>query len=351
MTEPTLDLWRRLYDLADRIWNMAPWQWMQENQLFAVRDPEDPHRLGFVSVMGAAGEFPAVSVYLGREALWDFRQVILRPGEIPMEEVSRRLMLIPQLMLSYASQDELAPQDLKLMSRLGLPTRGKALPAFRSHRPAYFPWFLEADEARFLALVLEQLLAVAPLLQSGELALRPEDHPKYYIRQQVEDESGETHWQGVWEKVEPPPLRRVRFSLPESLVDEIAALPQGEDILEVQMELALELGPIQNAPDQRPFFPYLFMSVQVTGRPQIVEARLVEPAEAPQLAESFARLLLGTFHKLGRRPREERMAPRAPYVQVAQWLSGLTDFRVRVEPLEYLPDAWAFLNQSMRDAQ
>ncbi len=338
----SLDLWRRLYDLAERIWRMKPWGWMREAQLFAVRDPEDPQRLGFVSVMGAGGEFPAISVYLGREALLDFRQVVLHPEEVPLEEAARRLMLIPQLMLTFARPDELASPDLEVMQQLGVATDREVLPAFRSQHPAHYLWFLEEDEARFLAVALEQTLEVAPLVREGQLHLHPDDHPRYYVRT-MQDADGGRQWVGVWEKIEPPPLRRVRFSLPETLIEEAAALPQGEDVLEVQMELAVEIGPLQDQPQQRPYFPYLFVSVHLAQQPQIVDAQLVRPDTPSRLAESFARLLLKTLHQLGRRPREVRMAPRAHYVQVAQWLSAPLNFRVRVEPLEALPGAWAFL--------
>lgn len=344
MSEPTLDQWRHLYGLAVRIWDLKPWDWLLEHQVFAVRDPEDPNRLGFVSVMGAASEFPAVIAYLGQEALWNFRRLTLHPENFSMEEVSRQLLLLRQIMLSFEQPTALAPEDRDRMARLEVDWQGELYPVFRSSVPAYLPWFLEADEARFLALVLEQTLEVAPLVQCGEITLRPDDHPRYYIRILVEDEDG-VRWEGRWEKVEPPPLRRVRFSLPEAEVEKAGTLPQREDtLLEVQMELAPALGPIQNQPGERPFFPYFFMAVWMGGKqPQVAHVRLIQPAEAPQLAESFAHLLLETFHKIGERPREVRMAPRAHYVQVAQWLSGLLDFRVRVEPLTYLPETWDFV--------
>ena len=53
-TEPTLDNWRRLYDLAGEIKRLAPWRWMGEDDLFAVQDP-DTGKTGFVSIMGRGG--------------------------------------------------------------------------------------------------------------------------------------------------------------------------------------------------------------------------------------------------------------------------------------------------------
>lgn len=38
--EPTLDQWRDLYDAATALPDLAPWRWMADEDLFAVRDPE-----------------------------------------------------------------------------------------------------------------------------------------------------------------------------------------------------------------------------------------------------------------------------------------------------------------------
>ena len=45
--------WRPRYEAADHIKELAPWQWMQESDIFGVQDPETGE-FGFVSVMGQA---------------------------------------------------------------------------------------------------------------------------------------------------------------------------------------------------------------------------------------------------------------------------------------------------------
>ena len=47
--------WRRLYEAAIRVKELAPSEWMFEDAVFGVQDPETG-KLGFVSVMGQVGE-------------------------------------------------------------------------------------------------------------------------------------------------------------------------------------------------------------------------------------------------------------------------------------------------------
>ena len=53
-TTPTLGEYRRLYEAAIALKQKAPWEWMQEDEIFGVRNPET-HEIGYVSIMGALG--------------------------------------------------------------------------------------------------------------------------------------------------------------------------------------------------------------------------------------------------------------------------------------------------------
>jgi hypothetical protein len=53
---------------------------------------------------------------------------------------------------------------------------------FRSYRPSFFPWFLEAGEARFLSVALEQLSDVAPRFREDPSLLEPSGGESYLLR-------------------------------------------------------------------------------------------------------------------------------------------------------------------------
>ena len=61
-SDPSPEESKKLYEMADRLKELAPWEWMDESQIFGVKNPETGE-IGFVSIMGMAGEHFAVSVY------------------------------------------------------------------------------------------------------------------------------------------------------------------------------------------------------------------------------------------------------------------------------------------------
>jgi len=63
---PTLNEWRKLYQAAIRIKEIAPWEWMTETDIFGVQDPETDE-ISFVSIMGMLGEHLSLAVYRGGE--------------------------------------------------------------------------------------------------------------------------------------------------------------------------------------------------------------------------------------------------------------------------------------------
>jgi hypothetical protein len=174
----TNETWRQLYKLAEEIRKLGPWQWMRESEVFGVEDAAtgDVH---FVSVMGAEGLHFAVSAYPGIEALYR----ILTIDDEEIYEYPERLLEIPQIQLSFEDRKHLADHAYKKIRSLGLRYRGQnAWPQFRSFRPGYAPWGLQADEMRVMAAVLNQLLEMAPRARSNPDLLAFDDFETFLVR-------------------------------------------------------------------------------------------------------------------------------------------------------------------------
>src|ERR1051326_2102479 len=91
---------RTLFALAARVKELAPWEWMDESEVFGVQNPEKGG-LGFVSVMGMAGQHLAVAVYVGAEGLYGVlnfasQETITNPDQ---------LLDIPQLQASFENRE------------------------------------------------------------------------------------------------------------------------------------------------------------------------------------------------------------------------------------------------------
>ena len=219
---PSLEEWRRLYEASVAVKALAPWEWMTEDIIFGVQSP-DTDQIGFVSVMGMLGEHFAIAVYLGAKGLYGFWAVEAEAeGDYP-----EHILEIPQLQASWEDRNTLRPEDRAIIKELGLKFRGRnEWPMFRSYRPGYAPWFLEAEEARFLADVLEQALDVIERLDKDQTLLELEDEESYLVRV--------PHRQGssvVWEdrtvRVPPPDPAAIRMVMNVELLEALKSWPQG----------------------------------------------------------------------------------------------------------------------------
>jgi hypothetical protein len=99
--EPSLDQWRLLYDLAAKVYALAPWEYMEETDLLGVTDPVSGET-NFVSVMGALGEHLALALYLGKPGLRGFWDMTRQPSTSD----PGLLLETPQLQLTFEDRQE-----------------------------------------------------------------------------------------------------------------------------------------------------------------------------------------------------------------------------------------------------
>ena len=152
--------YRELCGVARYIQQNATWEYMQETNIFGVQDPET-NELGFVSVMGALGDYKAVVVYRCVEGLNGWRQFNDLLSEDPdSEEVRVVYRNTSQIHLSFEDSTSLEEFDREVIKN-SLSKFPEEKPQFRSQWPGYFPWFLTRAEARFLINVLTQTTRVA----------------------------------------------------------------------------------------------------------------------------------------------------------------------------------------------
>ncbi len=252
-TQPTLDEWRALYAAADQIKALAPWEWMFENQVFGVQDPLD-HTLGFISVMGTLGEHFAVAVYLGSKGLSGFMAMQNAGPNISPEMV----LEVPQLQASFESRDDLEKEDREVMKQLGLKYRGaNNWPMFRSYRPGFFPWMINADEARLLTLALQQLLDVAPRLRQNPGMIHQAGSANFLIRK-ARQESGRFVWEDHFEPLPPPAPTEIPIPIEKHHLDAL----EGARIIENVLQVDLFMLPMPTREKgERPYFPYQLLIV------------------------------------------------------------------------------------------
>jgi hypothetical protein len=155
---PSLQEWHALYRAAIDFWQIQPWHWVDDTDLFGVKNPEDGE-IGYCCVVGALGEFLGLVVYLGTEGLESYLKI--QASESPEEDL---LSMAKCLVASFEDRRLIQKADHEVIKRLGLKFRGtKSWPLFRSYNPGYYPWYLNQPQVGFLTHALRQ----APMLASG----------------------------------------------------------------------------------------------------------------------------------------------------------------------------------------
>ena len=150
---------KRLYAAAESFYKLAPWDWVDEDRIFGVKNPQTGVT-DYCSVLGGLGEVFALVVYEGREGLDGYLKFLsgeLRETGPHISEHQRALMA------SFENRRDLAPEDLAELQSLKLKFRGNnTWPLFRHYFPGYVPWFLTPAQVRVLTTCLEQALNVLP---------------------------------------------------------------------------------------------------------------------------------------------------------------------------------------------
>lgn len=313
MNTPTLDEWRRLYDLAIQVKSLAPWQWMTEADLFGVQNPETKE-LGFVSVMGMVEEHFAIGVYRGAEGLYrllDFAQAA--PFVEPME-----LFQIPQLQLSFEDREMLEAEDRAVIQQLGLKFRGRqAWPLFRDYRPGLAPWFVDRADARFIGFALEQLLEVAPQVKDHPNWLDQGDDERYLVR--VPKKQQRTWvWTDQVKRIRPPKPTPIEVMMDTELLAAVKKLPKGK----YQVEVDCFLLPTPIGPKGiRPYYPYMLLVVDAQAG-VVMGFEMLEPKPSVDAMWGMVPLtLIQQLASTGRLPQEIRVG--MPLLMAL--LKGITD--------------------------
>jgi hypothetical protein len=330
---PSLEQWKRLYELMNEVKGLAPWNFMLETDLFGIRFP-GTDELSFVSIMGNLGEHLSVAVYLGRkgfEGFWSMQQA--------GDDFSLDLILqTPHLQASLEDREILTSEDRKIINGFNLKYRGRQTwPQFRSYRPGCFPWYLEKDEAQMLITVLEQVLDVGPRFEDNpDLLESPEPDEKFLVR--VLEES---RWVDKRQEIKFSPEPPIRLMMNMEALARLKTMPKQNNIVEIDVQMMEEA--VRDKGFDRPFFPFLFLAAEKKSR-MILGVNLLTPF--PSLDEMWGGLPAQVIEILADSLLPKEVQTRNP--MVALLLSTLEkDLGIKVKLVTHLP-AVEFAQQELK---
>ncbi|HEY2382021.1 MAG TPA: hypothetical protein VGK48_12650 [Terriglobia bacterium] len=319
--------WLDLYNLAGRVRKMAPWDWMDEIDIFGVQahPGRDPF---FISVMGAGGEHFAMAMYPDIGALsqlWALREVQYVEPEMVLE--------IPQTQLSFEDREYLQEDDRNLLKRLGLKFKGaKAWPQFRTYRGGFSPWLPSLEELEPFRVALEQSLEVAPRLQEHPELIHPEDPASYLVR--TADPNGK--WRDEFRKIQLTPIRRVRSMPDAGQVRRGRAMPKGEGRLEV--DFFMIPTPVLTGKEHT-FYPYVLLLVESKQGLVVGQQLLSVETTVDDMLHRVPEGLLAQFERIGNRPSTLVVRPGRMENLLRPWCESLGIKLMVHEHLQHLDEA------------
>lgn len=293
---PSMEEWKRLYEAAIRFRELAPWNWMFEDQMFAVVNPEDGEA-GYCSVMGASGEFLAMAVYPGDEGLLSYermkRQSSHSADDGPSAPADPDVYLDQKtLMASFEASEDVDKRDRQVFKELGLRFRGKqAWPVLRSYEPGCVPWFLTAKQCRLLTHALEQAMVVVQRVKGNPDLL--DERPGCILTRTTGNDGDAAEWVDQWpawpylEEELDAESEHPYVEVDEMRLKRIMRAGKSSGAWEVDISYA----PFSIFEGERPYFPRLMLCVH-HGSGMILAAHPAEQsAEPSEFVEQFVRVM------------------------------------------------------------
>lgn len=159
MAVPTEAAYREAYAFARRLFDLAPWTFMCERQVLAVRPKSG--RTRFVMVMGEMGEHRAVSVYPDYP---NCASLMLMPPERDESTLMDIMFSLSQLQLAFVSKAALFEGEREAIAASGAAFKNGRWPNLQSFVPGYLPARMGAGE---LAVYMEYVTALTEFLAAG----------------------------------------------------------------------------------------------------------------------------------------------------------------------------------------
>jgi hypothetical protein len=316
------DLLKQLYDAARGFREIECWNWMWDSDLFGVQNPVDGD-ISYCCVMGRNGDHFAIAAYTGTEGLEGY----FRFGDEETDfEQFENYFSQTCLSVSFEDKEMLDAEDRRALRQAGYQANGPhAWPEIRNHSPGLEPWYVNADEARFLIHILEQAIQVALRFKKNPDLLDSSGGEEYLVRIPEQGPAG-LEWRDGWVR----PLitdEPVGFAEP---LDEVRvarikkAIPRSPNVWEIGCFYApgrvVEEG-------ERPYFPRMTLCVDHDSTLVLC----IHSSKPSRHREEFPKHIMGSIEKTGVIPhtiltgKEETLrmlAPVALALGIEEELSG-----------------------------
>lgn len=279
--------WKPLFQLAKQYNELAPWQWLYDDQIFAIQHPKTGE-YAYCSVMGASGEEFGFAAFIGQQGLEYLRKILTTPY-LDEDSIYENLSIV----LSFCDRKELSEKDYQLIKNEGLTFRGKKnWPMFRSMVPGLYPWYLSDNEMEWFSVILERALDVCVRVKEGlEIESNFSQNDVCFAQTALNNDNNVV-WKDAFISTVIGQENRQPSELLVSEIDLKRVADQKR-----RFNVPLEIGsfynpnPVQEHDDERPYFPEVFIVAERKNQMIVHHEMLPEGNRAAQVQASFMKLL------------------------------------------------------------
>lgn len=175
--------WKKIFDLAHEFYQLKPWNWMEETDIFGIKITGDDD-IYFASVMGAEEEHPSIALYQGWNALANFWEL----QDCDPELAPDILLTTPHYLISFSEKDMLDSKMQMICRSINYqPINDEAWPDLKKIIPGLFPISLKEEESSKIAAMLEQILEIVKRARVNKTFIHGvmHDDETYLVRESV----------------------------------------------------------------------------------------------------------------------------------------------------------------------
>lgn len=329
-----------LYDAAFRFRKLKPWNKLYDDDIFAVRLSSG--EIGYCCVIGNLGEYRALSLYIGNSGFLSYYKATSPDRDLTGQERFEKIMSQDCLQCCFANKGELNAADLASVKdyaeRNNITFRGaNSYPYIMRAKPLCIPWFI-TDESEFS--LLKEALEAA-IYVSGQLKGKKPEQIGFAEEDAMPclTPNGEGF---DWEIIKIPEL--TLEPLPAPAIDDETAkkLNELKKVNKWECRLLHMQKPVQNDPEETPFFPATLLSVECRNE-HIVSSEMMKDynANAGGILSTFADALI----EYGRVPKTVTVADERTEYLLRDMCEKCSIALKRVSRLDMLDDIIAEMNR------
>jgi len=253
---PKVPKLKKLYYLALKFKELRCWEYMEDTDMFGVMRPGDG-LIGYVCILGNAGEVFGINAYLGPRGLHGYLKIL--SGEIYKESLE---MMSSQYCISLTYEEDesyLGKRDKSVLNELCIYSKSKkALPFFRTYIPGYYPWYLTEEEVEFFEIILEQSIDVCRRFKHERNLFKTDKENYYFIRVPYKSNNN-VLWKDKFIEAEPYREKWEDVQINEVKLKKILKKrPQRKGL----WEIGCDFFPLRiNDGKSRPYMPLVFLGI------------------------------------------------------------------------------------------